>query len=422
MSKRIKTMNYKISHPTKIIKGEITLTASKSESNRVLIIKALCSEFFKINNLAKAEDTVSFINCLEKSKDVSVQVFDIGAAGTAMRFLTAYFATLPGERILTGTDRMKKRPIAILVKALRELGADIEYMEEEGYPPLKIKGKPLNGGMVEMDGSVSSQFISALLLISPALKNGLVIKFKDEVTSVPYINMTLNMMQEFRVYGQWHEDSISVSKQNYHVKHEADYVYEVEADWSSASYWYSMAVLAEEADIIIKGLKDSSLQGDSVIADLFTFFGVKTEFMDDGIRLTKIKYCVQQFGFNFADCPDIAQTVAVVVTALKIPSFFSGLYTLAIKETDRLLALGNELKELKGKVDIINNSIKLESEFSPEESIQIETYDDHRMAMAFAPLALKTNSLIIKNPSVVKKSYPDFWTDFKKVGFVIEEV
>jgi len=415
-------MNYKISHPTKIIKGEITLTASKSESNRVLIIKALCSEFFKINNLAKAEDTVSFINCLEKSKDVSVQVFDIGAAGTAMRFLTAYFATLPGERILTGTDRMKKRPIAILVKALRELGADIEYMEEEGYPPLKIKGKPLNGGMVEMDGSVSSQFISALLLISPALKNGLVIKFKDEVTSVPYINMTLNMMQEFRVYGQWHEDSISVSKQNYHVKHEADYVYEVEADWSSASYWYSMAVLAEEADIIIKGLKDSSLQGDSVIADLFTFFGVKTEFMDDGIRLTKIKYCVQQFGFNFADCPDIAQTVAVVVTALKIPSFFSGLYTLAIKETDRLLALGNELKELKGKVDIINNSIKLESEFSPEESIQIETYDDHRMAMAFAPLALKTNSLIIKNPSVVKKSYPDFWTDFKKVGFVIEEV
>ncbi len=414
-------MNYKISHPTKIIKGEISLTASKSESNRVLIIKSLCQEPIKINNLALAQDTVVLKECIENANNS--KLFDIGQAGTAMRFLTAYFSTLPGERTLTGSERMKKRPIGILVNALRSLGADIEYLEEEGYPPLKIRGKVLKGGTVEMDGGVSSQFISALLLIAPKLQNGLVIKFKNEVVSIPYINMTLKMMQEFRVYGQWYEDSISVSKQNYYVKHDNDYAYKIEADWSAASYWYAIAALSDEVDLTIKGLKHESLQGDAVVANLFSFFGIKTKFIKDGIHLQKNKYCVKQFGFNFSDCPDIAQTLATVVSLLKIPSFFNGLYTLTIKETDRLLALKEELKKTGTHTEIISNhSIQLTHTDMPISSVVIKTYDDHRMAMAFLPLALKINGLIIENSTVVTKSYPEFWKDLQKIGFVIEEI
>jgi len=413
-------MNYKISHPTKKINGEILLSASKSESNRVLIIQAICKEQFEITNLSNAQDTLTLKECIENSNDL--KTFDVGPAGTTMRFLTAYFSTLQGERILTGSERMKKRPIGILVNALRTLGADIEYMEEEGFAPLKINGKNLKGGTVEIDGSVSSQFISALLLIAPQLQNGLVIKFKNEVTSIPYINMTLKMMQEFRVYGQWHEDSISVSKQNYHVKHDENYAYKVEGDWSAASYWYSIAALSSEADIVIHGLKHPSLQGDAIVADLFSFFGVKTEFLEDGIRLKKINYTVKQFGFDFSDCPDVAQTIAVVASQLKIPSFLSGLHTLTLKETDRLLALKNELKKMGTAVVIKNDTIKLVHEQSSDATIEIYTYDDHRMAMAFAPLALHKESLMIENPNVVQKSYPGFWNDLKKVGFVIEEM
>jgi 3-phosphoshikimate 1-carboxyvinyltransferase len=270
-------MEYTISHPNKKLQGTISLTASKSESNRALIIQPLCSEPFSINNLATAEDTrvLQTILATPISED-TINTHDVGAAGTAMRFLTAYFATQQGTYILTGTERMKKRPIGILVGALRDLGADIEYMEEEGFPPLKIKGKLLTGTEIEMDGSVSSQYISALLLISPELSKGLVIKFKGEITSRPYVNMTLKMMQEFRVYGQWHEKSISVSKQQYHKKSEPEYRFEVSADWSAASYWYSIAALATDVDFYIKGLKHPSLQGDSVIAPLFSFFGIKT--------------------------------------------------------------------------------------------------------------------------------------------------
>ena len=419
-------MNYNISHPTKKISGTITLTASKSESNRALIIQALCAERFEIDNLAAANDTEilsAVLKLSEKEREFSTG-HDIGPAGTAMRFLTAYFATKVGTHVLTGSERMKKRPIGILVNGLRELGAEISYMEEDGFPPLKIIGKALRGGEIEIDGNVSSQFISALLMIAPQLQNGLVIKFKGEVTSRPYINMTLKMMEEFRVYGQWQGNSISVSKQAYHKKSESDYLYKVEADWSSASYWYAIAALSEETDLIIKGLKHPSLQGDAIAADVFTFFGVKTEYIADGIRITKARVKDEHFGFDFSDCPDLAQTAAVVVSALNIPALFNGLHTLRIKETDRIEALKIELSKVGAEVEILNdNSIKISpSTIDSRKQISISTYEDHRMAMSFAALAMKMDSINIEQADVVKKSYPGFWNDMKSLGFIIKEL
>ncbi len=421
-------MKYRISHPTKKLEGSIELTASKSESNRVLIIQALCSEKFEIQNLAAAEDTVvlrKILSAAEQNKNLE-NTYDVGAAGTAMRFLTAFFSAKEGTHILTGSERMKKRPIGILVNALRELGASIEYMEEEGFPPLKITGKRLNGAEIEMEGNVSSQFISALLLISPQLQNGLVINFKGEVISRPYINMTLKMLQEFRVYGQWHDNSISisVSNQQYHKKSEPDYVYQVEADWSSASYWYSIAALSMEASFTIKGLKHPSLQGDAIVPDIFSFFGVKTEFVPDGIHISKTRMKIEHFGFDFSDCPDLAQTLAVTTAALNVNCLFNGLNTLRIKETDRVNALKTELHKLGAAVVELNdNSIKIiPSSSMPGNSLSFNTYDDHRMAMAFTALAMKFDSVIIDDPEVVKKSYPAFWNDLKIAGFIIEEI
>ena len=432
-------MKYRISHPSKKLTGSINLTASKSESNRALIIQALCSERFEIENLATAEDTVILQKILnsplcplnsELQTPDSIFTHDVGDSGTAMRFLTAYFATKTGTYILTGSERMKKRPIGILVNALRDLGANIEYMGEEGFPPLKIIGTKLKGNAVEMDGNVSSQFISALLLITPELQNGLAIKFKSEVTSVPYVNMTLKMMEEFRVYGQWHENFISVSKQKYHRKSEPDYAFQVESDWSSASYWYAMAALSKDVDLTIKRLKHPSLQGDSIVASIFSFFNVKTEYINNGIHLTKIKGRKKHFGFDFSDCPDLAQTIAVVVSALNIPTLFNGLQTLRIKETDRITALKMELNKLGVSVEIIDDETiliphplpPLQLERGLRGEVSIATYNDHRMAMAFATLAMKFDSITIEEPEVVKKSYPDFWNDLKKVGFVIEEI
>nr|MDQ3047923.1 3-phosphoshikimate 1-carboxyvinyltransferase [Bacteroidota bacterium] len=339
-----------------------------------------------------------------------------------MRFLTAYFSTQPGVHVLTGSERMKKRPIGILVDALRHLGANIEYMEKDGFPPLKVTGKKLKGGEVEVDGNVSSQFVSALLLIATELQNGLVIRFKGEITSRPYINMTLKMLEEFRVYGMWQGNGISVSKQSYHIKSEPGYAYQVEGDWTSASYWYAMVALAEEAEITINGLKNPSLQGDAILSDVFTFFGVKTVFIPNGIQLSKSRIKDEHFGFDFSDCPDLAQTVAVIVSALNIPSLFNGLHTLRIKETDRIQALKTELKKLGVEVNVLENSVQI----SPPEELKspdlIETYDDHRMAMAFAALAMRFDFITIKDPEVVSKSYPDFWDDLRKTGFLVEEI
>ena len=418
-------MNYRISHPTKKLTGSITLTASKSESNRALIIQALCNEQFEINNLATAQDTVTMhkvLTSLPASEPLSI-THNVGPAGTVMRFLAAYFSSKTGTYVLTGSERMKKRPIGILVKALRELGANIEYMEQEGFPPLKITGKALKGGEIEVEGNVSSQFISALLLIAPELQNGLVIKFKEEVTSRPYINMTLKMMEEFRVYGQWHDNSISVSKQAYHKKSENDYVYQIEADWSSASYWYAIAALSNEVDFTIRGLKHPSLQGDAIVADIFTFFGIKTEYIHDGIHITKTPVRDEHFGFDFSDCPDLAQTIAVVASALKVPTFFNGLHTLRIKETDRIEALKNELGKFGVEVEILNdNSIQINPGSGVSGEGTIKAYDDHRMVMAFSSLAMKLDSITVDQPETVTKSYPGFWNDLRAVGFKIEEV
>ncbi|MFY9311533.1 MAG: 3-phosphoshikimate 1-carboxyvinyltransferase [Bacteroidia bacterium] len=418
-------MKYKISHPSKTLRGNITLTASKSESNRALIIQALCSEIFTINNLAAANDTAVLQNILKTAqKPAAERVYNVEDAGTAIRFLTAFFATQPGTHTLLCSEGMKVRPIGILVEALRSLGAKIEYLEKPGFPPLKITGTTLSGTEVEIDGNVSSQFISALLLIAPRLPNGLVIKFKGEVTSRPYINMTLKMMEEFRVYGQWHDAHISVSKQNYHKKNEPGYQFEVEADWSSASYWYAIAALARDADFIIKGLKHPSLQGDAIVADLFTFFGIKTDYIEGGVHLTKTPSKKEHFSFDFSDCPDLAQTVAVVASATGIPMLCNGVHTLRIKETDRIEALKKELQKLNVEVLVNNdNSIEIIPKVSEaHQIITINTYNDHRMALAFASLAMKYDHIIIDQPEVVKKSYPDFWKDLKSVGFIIEEL
>lgn len=426
---KLSTM-YRISNPTKKLKGSIQLTASKSESNRALIIQALAKDKFEIKNLATAQDTQTLNEILtadhihqqstDKKKE---QTYDVGPAGTTMRFLTAYFASTPGTRILTGSERMKQRPIGTLVEALRELGAKISYMEKEGYPPLRIEGKVLKGGELEIDGSISSQFISALLLISPALQNGIVINFKGEVTSRPYINMTLKMMEEFEVVGTWHDNSISVSRQKYQRNGESNSDYWVEGDWSAASYWYAFAALAEEVDFTIKGLKSSSMQGDSIVAELFNFFNVNTTYANDGIHLKKKEIHNLHFGFDFSDCPDIAQTMAVVAALLKIPCHFNGLHTLLIKETDRVKALKNELAKVGAEVEVFDDhSIEISSPQLCSPTASIKTYEDHRMAMSFAALAMKYDSVLIEHPDVVKKSYPGFWNDLKKTGFTVTEM
>jgi 3-phosphoshikimate 1-carboxyvinyltransferase len=418
-------MRYKISHPSKELRGRIHLTASKSESNRALIIQAVCKEDFSVVNLAEAEDTQTLQRILETDIVNPQNTYDVGPAGTTIRFLTAYFATVPGERILTGSERMQKRPIKPLVDALLQLGGQIEYVEKSGFPPVKIRGASLKGNEVTIDPSVSSQFVTSLLLIAPALPHGLTIRFEGgKPVSHPYINMTLKMMEHFNVYGQYQDNCISVSNQHYSLREAESNEYVVESDWSAASYWYAISALATEVDFTLMGLRPDSLQGDSVVTQLFEFFGVHTEFIEGGIRLTKEKVNAENFAYNFSDCPDIAQTLAVVVSALGIPSLFNGLETLTIKETNRLQALKNELAKMKTRVEIANSNIL---EITPEgvgnlPSLPIETYDDHRMAMSFAPLAILGGIVEIKDPAVVRKSYPNFWNDLKSVGFVIEEI
>ncbi|MFI5148417.1 MAG: 3-phosphoshikimate 1-carboxyvinyltransferase [Bacteroidia bacterium] len=416
---------YRISHPTKNLQGTIRLTASKSESNRALIIQAICEEDFQVGNLALAEDTQTLQRIIEQDIVAPQDSYDVGPAGTTIRFLTAYFSCIPGVRILTGSERMKKRPIGPLVDALRQLGAKIEYTGEQGYPPLRIQGSALMGNEAVVDPSVSSQFVTALLLIAPMVQHGLTIRFEgNKPVSHPYLNMTLKMMEHFGVYGQYQQNSISVSAQKYSMKESESTEYEVEGDWSAASYWYAMAALSKEADLTILGLREQSLQGDSVVARLFEFFGVHTEFISEGVRLTKYKVNAENFAYDFSDCPDIAQTLAVVVAALGIPSLFNGLSTLTHKETNRLQALHNELHKMDCEVKISGDAVL---EIKPAGAYKslggvVRTYEDHRMAMSFAPLALVNEQIEIEQPEVVRKSYPGFWNDLKSMGFTIEEL
>jgi len=403
----------KISSASKKLNCTIPLTGSKSECNRALIMQALSDGDVRIDNISDAADTVTLNNIL---KDDSQKVVDIGPAGTAMRFLTAFYAVKESERTLTGSARMKQRPIGILVDALRTLGADIEYVEKEGFPPLKIKG-PLNQKTKEVSikGNISSQYISALLLIAPKLDQGLNLVIEGELTSKPYVEMTLAMMEQAGISHYWKDNVITIEKQSFNKS-----VINVEPDWSAASYWYAIAALSEEAQLFLPGLNGYSLQGDSMITEIMANFGIRSQFKDGGVCLFKEPKKLERKIFDFKECPDLAQTVIVCCAALGHDATFTGLETLKIKETDRVNALQTELLKIGVKLIEKNQTYKLDSSgLVLDKKIKISTYDDHRMAMAFAPLALVIPELEIEDHLVVEKSYPDFWKHMEIAGFKI---
>ncbi|WP_055435130.1 3-phosphoshikimate 1-carboxyvinyltransferase [Lacinutrix algicola] len=398
-------------------KSAIQITGSKSESNRLLLLQALYPEI-NIENVSNSDDS----QLMTKALAATEQVIDIHHAGTAMRFLTAYFATQNNrETIITGSKRMKERPIKILVDALNQLGADISYKENEGYPPLLIKGKQLTKNKVSLDANVSSQYISALLLIASKLENGLELTLNGKITSVPYINMTLSLLSELNIETKFEGNVITVKPLQKKLEPKT---LTVESDWSSASYFYSIVALAEVGTSIeISSYKKDSLQGDSALAEIYKSFGVSTVFQDKGVLLTKENEVNKEtaIDFNLANSPDIAQTIAVTAFALGLESNLTGLHTLKIKETDRLEALKTEIEKLGGAVDITNETLHLKVTNKIKENVAIATYNDHRMAMAFAPLALKT-PLEIEDYMVVSKSYPTFWDDLKQLGFDIKAI
>lgn len=394
---------------TKIINGEVNLTASKSESNRVLIIRALCEKHFPIHNLAAAKDTETMIDLLAEEKTTK----DVGPAGTTMRFLTAFYANTPGKWVLTGSERMRNRPIAILVDALETLGAKIKYLEKEGCPPLEIKGGNLKGGKISIDGSVSSQYLSALLLIAPTLPGGLEMELTGKIASIPYLKMTLALIAEFGAKYSFENNIIKIEEGKYQAKE-----FTVEADWSAASYWYQIAALADEANITLKGLKEVSLQGDSAIVGMFKNFGVQSTFEGTQVTLKKTTSATaDSFDYDFSDCPDVAQTLAATITGLNIKGHFKGLESLRIKETDRIAAIKKELEKFGASIDILpNDELKVNNGSMHSFNGIIETYDDHRVAMSIAPLCLKVDSIEIEEPNVVAKSYPNFWKDLAGKG------
>lgn len=395
----------KINHP---FLGKINITGSKSETNRLLILQQLYPEI-KIENASNSDDSV----VLQEALSTNNENINIGHAGTAMRFLTAFFASKEGcEKILTGSERMKNRPIKILVEALRKLGANIEYLGNDGFPPLKIKGNCFQKSKVCIDGSVSSQYISALLLIAPKLSKGLQVEFVGKITSVPYIKMTLQLLEKIGIEYLWNESTITIlPKKNIDKK-----TIVVESDWSSASYFYSAVALQPNSELELTSYKKNSLQGDAVLADIYTDLGVETLFKKDSIVLKNTeKKLPKNIHLNLSNAPDIAQTIAVTCLGLGIECYLTGLHTLKIKETDRLVALKNEIGKLGGNVVITKDSLLLKKSDFLNENVSIKTYNDHRMAMAFAPLATKV-PIIIENAEVVSKSYPDFWADFQRIS------
>jgi 3-phosphoshikimate 1-carboxyvinyltransferase len=408
-------MIYGISNKERNIKATINLPSSKSISNRALIINALSYSPYPLLNLSDSDDTKVLSAALNSNNNK----FDIGHAGTAMRFLTAFLAKIVGEWEVTGSERMQQRPISILVDALKSLGAQIEYTKNEGFPPLKILGSRLIGKTIELDGSVSSQYISALLLIAPSIENGLTLKLKGEITSRSYIELTLKLMAKFGIQYHWEENNITVQQQNYLPRD-----FTVEADWSGASYWYEILSLCDSGEILLKNLELESLQGDANIAGWFTQFGVISTQKTDGVLLSKKEnLSPEKLIHDFIENPDVAQTMACLCVAKKIPFHFSGLKTLKIKETDRISALQNELSKFGAELTEPNEGElawngKINSNTLIENPV-IETYHDHRMALAFTPMALNGYRLQISDPMVITKSYPGFWDDLKNAGFTI---
>lgn len=398
--------------------GRIVLPSSKSISNRALVISALAGGMADVENVSDCDDT----RVMQKWLKEWPETVDIGAAGTAMRFSTALLAVSEGTHIITGSARMKQRPIGILVDALRRLGAVVEYVEKEGFPPLRITGHPqMEGGELMLAGNVSSQYISALLMIGPKLKHGLRLKLSDEIVSRPYIDMTLSIMRNFGAEADWvDERTIVVAPEPYQAR-----TYVVESDWSAASYWYEMVALAPNAEtqIVLPGLFAESLQGDSHGAEVFEMLGVGTEYRGTDVVLRKNGQCVERLDYDFLEMPDLAQTFVVTCCMLGMPFHFTGLQSLKIKETDRIEALKCELAKLgfiledRHDSELLWEGSRIEPS-SPDE-IAIDTYEDHRMAMAFAPVALKDGRICINNPQVVSKSYPRYWENLKTVGFEI---
>lgn len=407
-------MQIKVSAPDNI-RATIKLPASKSISNRALIINALGKGSFPPENLSDCDDTCVMVKALSEENDT----IDIMAAGTAMRFLTAYLSVCEGTKIITGTKRMQQRPIRILVDALRTLGAHIEYTGEDGFPPLKITGALLTKEEISLQGDVSSQYISALLMIAPILKHGLTIHLTGEIVSTPYINLTLRLMKDFGAKAEWISDSsIKVEPHPYRPV-----PFTVESDWSAASYWYEIVALSKDAEVELLGLFPDSYQGDSKVADIFARLGVKTKFTAWGVMLKKTGKLPERLDYDFVNEPDLAQTFAVTCAALGIPFRFTGLQSLKIKETDRIAALIKELSKLGYTLKEENDSIlswdgkRGEADRNPA----IDTYEDHRMAMAFAPVCLMNSSIIINEPQVVSKSYPHYWEDLRLAGFIIND-
>ena len=394
--------------------SSIQITGSKSESNRLLLLQALYPEF-KLENVSNSDDSNLMTNALSSKSEI----IDIHHAGTAMRFLTAYFSIQEGrETILTGSKRMKERPIKILVEALQELGAQISYKENEGYPPIKITGKKLTKHKVSLKANVSSQYISALLLIASKLENGLELTLEGEITSIPYINMTLSLLDEIGVESSFMGNIIRVKPNTTTLKPKT---FTVESDWSSASYYFSIAALSEVGtEINLSSYKENSLQGNSALVSIYKHFGVSASFSENKLTLKKEKSNLEPLSLDLKNAPDIAQTIAVTCFALGISCDLIGLHTLKIKETDRLVALKIELEKLGGSVEITDKSLHLSASKRINPMVSIATYNDHRMAMAFSPLALKT-SIIIEDAMVVSKSYPTFWEDLKSIGFKITE-
>lgn len=412
-------MQYEITAPGRL-DVKIDLPSSKSVSNRALVIHALSGGDTLPRNLSDCDDTEVIIDALRDMPPV----IDIKAAGTAMRFMTAYLAVTPGEHVITGTERMKHRPIGVLVDALRRLGADIEYEGDEGFPPLRVKGRPLDGGSIEIPGNVSSQYISALLMVGPVMRQGLTLRLTGDIISRPYIDLTLWIMGEFGAEAEWTDIStITVAPKPYVPRD-----YYIENDWSAASYWYEMVALGDkDSEVTLTGLMDGSKQGDSSVRYIFSLLGVKTEFADmrpgvpTTVRLSRNGRLVPRLEYDFINSPDLAQTFVTCCAALGVPFHFTGLQTLKIKETDRIEALKTEMRKL-GYVlcDVDGRELVWNGERCEQQpDAAIDTYEDHRMALAFAPLALRLGPMRINNPMVVTKSYPHYWEDLRNSQFTI---
>lgn len=397
------------------IHTRIQLPSSKSLCNRALIINALAHGSEPPQNLSNCDDTRVMIRALQQMQPT----IDIMAAGTAMRFLTAFLTVAPGTHLITGTERMKQRPIGILVDALRSLGADIDYAENEGFPPLRITGKKLDKENITLPGNVSSQYISALLMIAPTLQHGLTLTLEGKIVSRPYIDMTLQLMRDFGAQAEWIADNqLKVEATGYQPT-----PYYIESDWSAASYWYEICALTPDATVELPGLFEQSLQGDAAVAQIFSLLGVETSYSERMVTLRNTGKAVDKLEYDFVNQPDLAQTFVVTCCMKHIPFCFTGLESLKIKETDRIFALITEMKKLGYVVKEKDNSILYwDGERCPAQPHPaIDTYEDHRMAMAFAPASLILKSVCINHPQVVSKSYPNYWENLQEAGFNLAE-